>query len=80
VGVRPEHLAIDGDGADLPATVVLVEALGHERLVICELDDGRRVVARIHHDGVQEGDEVKLGAQPGRRHRFDATSGERIAS
>jgi len=46
--------------------------------VICELAGGQRVVARIHHDGVQEGDEVKLGSAPGRRHRFDADTGERL--
>jgi multiple sugar transport system ATP-binding protein len=80
VGIRPEHLSIDDDGADLHATVVLVEALGHERLVICELGGGQRVVARIHHDGVQEGDEVELGSAPARRHRFDAGTGERLRS
>jgi multiple sugar transport system ATP-binding protein len=82
VGVRPEHLTLDGDaGAGGPAaTVVLVEALGHERLVICELEGGKRVVARIHHDQVAEGDEVHLAADPGRRHRFHAESGERLAT
>jgi multiple sugar transport system ATP-binding protein len=93
IGVRPEHLALEavaaggavapaaGEGGEgLTATVVLVEALGHERLVICELDTGKRVVARIHHEGVHEGDAVRLTAAPGRRHRFDADSGERVGS
>jgi multiple sugar transport system ATP-binding protein len=79
VGVRPEHVEI-GQGGDVKASVVLVEALGHERLVICELESGKRVTARIHHDGVAEGDDVTLSAPTGRRHRFDATSGERIAT
>jgi multiple sugar transport system ATP-binding protein len=77
VGARPEHVTVD-EGGTLTANVVLVEALGHERLVICELDGGKRVVARIHHGGVEEGDQVVLGAAPGHRHRFDATSGERM--
>jgi multiple sugar transport system ATP-binding protein len=80
VGIRPEHLSLDGGGDGLAATVVLVEALGHERLVICELEGGKRVVARVQHDQVQEGDEVKLGGDNGRRHRFDAGSGERLRS
>jgi multiple sugar transport system ATP-binding protein len=79
VGVRPEHLEIGTDG-EVKASVVLVEALGHERLVVCELEGGKRVTARVHHDGATEGDEVKLSAPAGRRHRFDATSGERIAT
>ena len=80
VGVRPEHLGVDGEDGRLAATVVLVEALGHERLVVCELAGGKRVVARYHHADVREGDEVKLGAAPAHRQRFDADTGERIRS
>jgi ABC-type sugar transport system ATPase subunit len=79
VGVRPEHVDIATDG-EVKASVVLVEALGHERLVVCELEGGKRVTARVHHDGVTEGDDVALSAATGRRHRFDATTGERIAT
>ncbi len=39
-GVRPEHLRLASEGL-LPATVTVVESLGHERHVICRLDDGR---------------------------------------
>ena len=32
----------------LPATVSVVESLGHERHVICRLDDGQMVIVRQH--------------------------------
>ena len=43
VGIRPEHVRITPGGAHL-ATVRLVEPLGHETLVTCELvgADGHR--------------------------------------
>jgi multiple sugar transport system ATP-binding protein len=85
VGVRPEkvRLTVDGDGdgddADgVTAKVVLVEALGHERLVICELEGGKRVVVRAHESPAQEGDSVVLTSDPHDRHRFDADTGERL--
>jgi ABC-type sugar transport system ATPase subunit len=79
-GVRPEHLAVGTEGCEIPATVVLVEALGHERLVTCRLAGGERVVARLPAGDppLTEGDEVKLGAPERHRHRFDATTGGRL--
>jgi len=81
VGVRPEHVRLDPVGATtVPATVTLVEALGHERLVLCDLATGERITARLPADGPApvEGDAVQLGAVEGHRHRFDAGSGERL--
>jgi multiple sugar transport system ATP-binding protein len=78
VGVRPEHLSVDGDGT-LAATVVLLEALGHEHLAICELRSGQRVVARLAAGAsLADGDEVRLGAAPGARHHFDGQTGDRL--
>jgi multiple sugar transport system ATP-binding protein len=91
VGVRPEkvRLTVVGDGGGtagaggggsdgVPAKVVLVEALGHERLVICELEGGKRVVVRALESPAHEGDSVVLASDPDDRHRFDADTGERL--
>jgi multiple sugar transport system ATP-binding protein len=82
VGVRPEDLTVDDAGGHVAATVILVEALGHERLLSCRLGGGERVVARLPGTGREyaEGDEVHLAAPAHRRHRFDAATGERLAS
>ena len=45
IGVRPEHVLLRADGV-LPAEVVVVESLGHERHVICRLVDGTMVITR----------------------------------
>jgi len=44
VGVRPEHLVVAGSG--LPAKLRVVESLGHERHLLCELQDAREVIVR----------------------------------
>ena len=46
VGARPEDLRFGGPGQGLPATVVAVESLGHERHVACRLADGQLVIVR----------------------------------
>ncbi|MBA2496811.1 MAG: ABC transporter ATP-binding protein [Acidimicrobiia bacterium] len=81
VGVRPEHLELTtGSSTTVAATVALVEALGHERLVLCDLPTGERVTARLPAGGPAptEGDAVHLGAAETHRHRFDTASGERL--
>jgi multiple sugar transport system ATP-binding protein len=79
VGVRPEHMRIDAAGP-IPARVSVVESLGHERHVICRLDDGTLVI--IRQDTAtpvpKESDVVNLSADPAQLHVFDAASGERI--
>lgn len=89
VGIRPEHLQI-GDGP-ITATVRVVESLGHERHVICELDgtdpqpgDLRPGVLAIVRQAAELaapalGERVHLTAEPGSLHLFDAVSGERIS-
>ena len=86
VGIRPEkvRLTVVGDtdpagpGDGVPAKVVLIEALGHERLVICELENGQRVVVRAAQTPAHDGDSVVLASDAADRHRFDATTGERL--
>jgi multiple sugar transport system ATP-binding protein len=78
VGVRPEHLVVAGSG--LPAKLRVVESLGHERHLLCELQDAREVIVRTSSAaGVPgEGATVHLDAAPGALHLFDADSGLRL--
>ncbi len=83
IGIRPEHVRITPDGAHL-ATVRLVEPLGHETLVTCELvgavANGTRLVIRLGSDEVMPvvGQDILLDLPEDRRHRFSALTGERL--
>lgn len=77
VGVRPEDLSLDPDGP-VAATVEAVEALGSEAILLTRCDDGTRLIVRTGpRPGVWPGDQVRLRADPGRIHRFDADTGRR---
>lgn len=84
VGVRPERLRFSDDTAvdtAVPATVTLIERLGHEVLITCELRGGARVLVRQdaeHANPPPIGTAVGLSADPIHRHRFDAVSGRRM--
>jgi multiple sugar transport system ATP-binding protein len=79
VGVRPEHLRIAPDGL-LPATVTVVESLGHERHVICRLEDGQMVIARqpSSDPAPGEGSMVRLATDLQHLHVFDVETEQRI--
>jgi ABC-type sugar transport system ATPase subunit len=79
VGVRPEHLIVSADGA-LRASVTVIESLGHERHVVCRLEDGQMVIVRQASDepAPAEGEVVALTTDPAHLHLFDAASGLRI--
>ncbi len=78
VGVRPEHLHLASSG--IPAKLRVVESLGHERHLLCELQDAREVIVRASSASPVpgEGTTVHLGADPGALHLFDAGSGRRL--
>jgi multiple sugar transport system ATP-binding protein len=78
LGVRPEHLAI-GDGP-IAATVSVVESLGHERHVVCRLEDGQLVTARQPSSvtSPSDGTPVRLSFDPDQLHLFDATTETRF--
>ena len=85
VGVRPEHLRIE-PGGQLRATVRQVEHLGHEVLVVADLDPTDamgsaevRVVARTVPTAALPaiGAPVAFGASEAHLHRFDAATGVR---
>jgi multiple sugar transport system ATP-binding protein len=79
LGVRPEDLTFDEAGP-LHATVSVVEALGHERHVICRLEDGQMIIVRqaasVEPPAVQR--EIGITVDPANLHVFDAGTGERV--
>jgi multiple sugar transport system ATP-binding protein len=80
IGVRPEDLRFDGSGGGIPATVSVVESLGHERHVVCRLDDQQFVIVRqdAHQAAPAEESTAHLVADPGALHVFDAATGARV--
>jgi ABC-type sugar transport system ATPase subunit len=79
VGVRPEHMQLTSDDG-VPATVHMVEQLGHETLVICDAAGTRVVVRQSAEAAVPEiGDDVNLAAAEAYRHRFDPVTELRIS-
>ncbi|MCL4293252.1 MAG: ABC transporter ATP-binding protein [Acidimicrobiia bacterium] len=79
IGVRPEHLVRDGSGP-VKASVTVVESLGHERHVICRLDDGQFVIVREPSEGPvpAAGETITLSTDAERLHVFDAATELRI--
>ena len=80
VGVRPEHLTV-GSGP-VPATVAVVEALGHERHVVCRLADGTLLIVRqpSSDPAPGPGTVLHLSFAPDDVHLFDAGTGTRIGA
>ncbi len=79
IGVRPEHLILAADGI-VPATVTVVESLGHERNIVCRLDDGTFVITRQDMDASRPavGETVRMTTEPAFLHVFDARTGDRV--
>ena len=79
LGVRPEDLTI-GEGGPIKATVSVIESLGHERHVVCRLEDGQLIIVRqaANVPPPAETSEVGLATDAARLHVFDADSEERV--
>ena len=79
LGVRPEDLSLD-EGGPIKATVSVIESLGHERHLICRLEDGQLIIVRqaANVSPPAEASEVGLAAEAARLHVFDAESEERV--
>jgi multiple sugar transport system ATP-binding protein len=77
VGVRPEHLHVDGEG--LEAAVAAVEWLGHERHLVLRVG-ASEVVVRERSEGAAPdvGSTLRLRADPDELHLFDPATGERL--
>jgi ABC-type sugar transport system ATPase subunit len=80
LGVRPEHVRI-GDGP-LRASVSVVESLGHERHVVCRLEDEQMVIVRqaSSESTPADGEPVGLAFDPEHVHLFDAATEGRIGT
>jgi multiple sugar transport system ATP-binding protein len=80
VGFRPEdaQLGVAGE-TPLRGVVRLVEQLGHETLVFCDVEGTRVTVRqRASADSPEIEDEVGISIPEATRHRFDAATGERV--
>ena len=69
VGLRPEHIA---RGSMIPATVDLVEPIGHESIVYATAGTEKLVAIFDPHDAPHVGDSISFGIDPNRIHLFDA--------
>jgi sn-glycerol 3-phosphate transport system ATP-binding protein len=86
-GVRPEQLSLAAPGQGLTATVMAVEYLGAESLLICQVaaspataGEAVRLVLRGPATGVpQRGEAVGLSWPAAALHRFDRASGLRLS-
>ena len=75
VGVRPEHLAVAGDG--VAAEVVVVEPTGADTLIFCKIDRADvTAVVRERHD-FRPGQAIRL--RPQQSYLFEPATGNRLA-
>ncbi|KRC71714.1 Trehalose import ATP-binding protein SugC [compost metagenome] len=73
LGVRPEHIRIDGDG--IPATVESVEYFGADSIVVCRVGDTSGVAVRVGgHLRASAGEALRLSWLDGQQHFFAADS------
>ena len=81
-GIHPLNAGLVRLGYDgfVPATVTVVESLGHERNIACRLDDGTLVITRQEMDDPRPtvGEALRLTTAPEFLHLFDADTGERV--
>lgn len=73
VGVRPEHIRIDGEG--IAATVESVEYFGADSIVVCRIGDTSGVAVRVGgHLRASAGESLRLSWPDGQQHFFAADS------
>jgi multiple sugar transport system ATP-binding protein len=75
-GIRPEHLAIGGNGAKSEVTVV--EPLGSETQLFAKLGQQRIVGLFRERLGARPGQEIVLMPDPNLVHLFDGATGQRL--
>jgi sn-glycerol 3-phosphate transport system ATP-binding protein len=79
VGVRPEHLLVEGgSGPAFNLHVDTVEALGADSLLHCALDAASLVVRVDGHVTPAAGTPITVQAMPGKTYFFDTGSGKRL--
>ena len=83
-GIRPEDLDVEPSAAQhapIAVTVVAVEALGPEVILVGALPGGQEVSARLESDfSAPAGSEVQLHVDLERLHFFDAETGRALTS
>ncbi len=73
LGVRPEHIRIDGDG--IAATVESVEYFGADSIVVCRVGDTSGVAVRVGgHLRARAGEALRLSWPTEQQHFFAADS------
>ena len=78
LGVRSEHVIIDGAAASAPGTARLLQPLGDSTLVHFDAGAGRSLVAKVAPSTeLAPGWPLKFCFAPEHCHLFDATSGQR---
>jgi multiple sugar transport system ATP-binding protein len=79
LGVRPEDLMF-AEGGPVKAMVSVVEALGHERHVMCRLPDGQLVIVRQPASATSPAEESDIGVavDAANLHVFDAATEKRV--
>jgi len=78
VGIRPEHLELNGQG--LRCEVVVVEPTGADTQVIARCPAGEIVASFRERHHFRPGDRISLAASPLALHVFDAASGQRLST
>jgi multiple sugar transport system ATP-binding protein len=80
LGIRPEHMSVDGQGPAARFTLDLVEPIGNEVFVYATAGQNH-VVARIAPQELPKiGTPIGISFDPAHLHFFDAQSGARISS
>jgi sn-glycerol 3-phosphate transport system ATP-binding protein len=73
LGVRPEHIRLDGDG--IPAAVESVEYFGADSIVVCRVGDTSGVAVRVGgHLRASAGEALRLSWPDEQQHFFAADS------
>ena len=84
LGIRPEDLDVDPSAAQhaaMTVTVVAVEALGPEVILVGALPGGQELSARLKSDfAAPAGSEVRLHVDLERLHFFDADTGRAVSA
>ena len=78
LGIRPEHLTIQGERRDLRGVVRLVENLGSEEVAHCTVGDTKVCLRGPRPLGLSAGDVVGLSTAAERVHLFHHSTGRRL--
>ena len=78
LGVRPEHLATNGDGAAV--NVVVVEPMGSETQVVAKTGDQEMICLFRDRVMPSPGETIRIACDPNLVHLFDPDSGKTLAA